>query len=52
VPIAVHRVAECPFYALPCQASLDLRIVGDMEIVVVIDETVAKGREIHADNKR
>ena len=36
---------EGPDQALPAQASLDLQIIGDVKVVVVIDETVAEGRK-------
>ena len=47
MPVGRMHVGESPTQPVPCQASLDVRIGGDVEIVVEIEEAQVNQRQIN-----
>lgn len=52
MPVGCVKRTERPLYALPTEAGLDLRIIGDVERIVVAQETVARERQKNCDDGR
>src|ERR1035437_2209509 len=50
VPVAHFRAAKGPLHARPGEASAHVAVVGDIEVVIVIDEVIAQSREEHPEH--
>ena len=47
VPITGVRVGECPYHVLPGETAKNMRIVGHVFVIVIVDEIVVPHRRIN-----